>query len=127
MDACTGIRQKPAERSAAQQRNLKTIVDVIRIPESSLIGHMNWATWHFQDIVFNRLSGRNPFEGAGEAFRPRQREFRERMSEMVIRSHRVKTVKGTVEASDDRATKRVTEVIGIVPPPPPENREDNAG
>ena len=76
---------------------------------------------------FNLFSGRNPFEGAGEAFRPRQREFRERMSEMVIRSHRVKTVKGTVEASDDRATKRVTEVIGIVPPPPPppENTEDN--
>lgn len=61
VDACTGIRQKPSERSAVQQRNLKTIVDVIRIPESSLLGHLNWATWHFQDIVFNRLAGRNPF------------------------------------------------------------------
>jgi hypothetical protein len=61
VDACTGVRQKPADRTAAQQRNLKTIVDVIRIPESSLMGHMNWATWHFQDIVFNRLGGRNPF------------------------------------------------------------------
>jgi hypothetical protein len=61
VDACTGIRQKPSERSAVQQRNLKTIVDVIRIPESSLLGHLNWATWHFQDIVFNRLGGRNPF------------------------------------------------------------------
>lgn len=61
VDACTGVRQKPADRTAAQQRNLKTIVDVIRIPESSLMGHMNWATWHFQDIVFNRLDGRNPF------------------------------------------------------------------
>ena len=61
VDACTGVRQKPAERTDAQRRNLKTIVDVIRIPESSLLGHMNWATWHLQDIVFNRLNGRNPF------------------------------------------------------------------
>ena len=61
VDACTGIRQKPADRTATQQRNLKTIVDVIRIPETSVLGHMNWATWHFQDIVFNRLGGRNPF------------------------------------------------------------------
>ncbi len=61
VDACTGVRQKPTDRSAAQQRNLATIIDVIRIPESSLLGHMNWATWHFQDIVFNRLNGRNPF------------------------------------------------------------------
>lgn len=61
VDACTGIRQKPADRTATQQRSLKTIVDVIRIPESVLMGHMNWATWHFQDIVFNRLKGRNPF------------------------------------------------------------------
>ena len=41
---------------------------------------------------FNLFHGRNPFEGAGEAFRPREREFRERLSDMVIRSHRVKTV-----------------------------------
>lgn len=61
VDACTGVRQKPADRSITQQRNLKTIVDVIRIPESALLGHLNWATWHFQDIVFNRLNGRNPF------------------------------------------------------------------
>ena len=61
VDACTGILQKPANRSAAQQRNLATLIDVIGITESTLLGHMNWATWHFQDIVFNRLSGRNPF------------------------------------------------------------------
>lgn len=61
VDACTGIRQKPADRTATQLRNLKTILEVIRIPESALTGHLNWATWHFQDIVFNRLNGRNPF------------------------------------------------------------------
>lgn len=51
VDACTGIRQKFTDRKVAHQRNLKAIVDVIRIPESSLMSHMNWATWHFQDIA----------------------------------------------------------------------------
>ncbi len=67
---------------------------------------------------FNLFNGRNPFEGAGEAFRPRQREFRERLSDMVIRSHRVKTVKsGPIEQSDATTRDKHTEVIGTVPPP----------
>lgn len=65
VDECTGVRKAPKERSASQQRNLKTLTEVIAIPESSLLGHMNWATWHFQDIVFRRLAGRNPFGNAG--------------------------------------------------------------
>ena len=69
---------------------------------------------------FNLFSGRNPFEGAGEAFRPRQREFRERVSDMVIRSHRVKTVKsGSIEESDKTSTSTQTNTVGTVPPPPP--------
>ena len=66
---------------------------------------------------FNLFSGRNPFEGAGDAFRPRQREFRERLSDMVVRSHRVKTVKsGLIEESENTSTKTRTDVIGTVPP-----------
>lgn len=65
VDECTGVRKAPKERSAGQQRNLKTLTDVIAIPESSLLGHMNWATWHFQDLVFRRLGGRNPFGNVG--------------------------------------------------------------
>lgn len=65
VDECTGVLKKPEERSLVQQRNLKTLTDVIAIPASSLIGHMNWATWHFQDIVFKRLAGRNPFGNEG--------------------------------------------------------------
>jgi hypothetical protein len=45
--------------------------------------------------IFNLAQGRNPFEGTAEMFRPRQREFRERLSDMVVRSHRVMTVSGT--------------------------------
>ena len=65
VDDCTGVRKKPEQRSAEQRQRLKTVVDVIGIPESSLIGHLNWATWHFQDIVFKRLSGGNPFSNDG--------------------------------------------------------------
>ena len=56
IDGCTGVRHKKAARSAAQQHNLTTIVDVFA-PLKALW----WATWHFQDLVFNRLNGRNPF------------------------------------------------------------------
>ncbi len=74
---------------------------------------------------FNLFSGRNPFEGAGESFRPRQREFRERVSDMVIRSHRVKTVKsGDIETSDQTSTSRRTSapkptVVSAPTPPQP--------
>ena len=65
VDACTGVRSKAEARSAEQQRRLDTITKVVGIPARSLIGHLNWATWHFQDIVFNRLGGGNPFGNVG--------------------------------------------------------------
>ncbi|HEY4068881.1 MAG TPA: DUF6351 family protein [Burkholderiaceae bacterium] len=61
VDDCTGLRLKPAQRSAAQQHKLDAILKVVRIPERSLLGHLDWATWDFQDIVFKRLDGANPF------------------------------------------------------------------
>lgn len=42
--------------------------------------------------IYNLVTGRNPFEGIGEAFTPRRREMQERLGEMVIRSHRIQTV-----------------------------------
>jgi alpha-beta hydrolase superfamily lysophospholipase len=61
VDECTGLRLKPAERSVAQQRALDTLLKVVRIPERTLLSHLSWGTWHFQDIVFRRLKGGNPF------------------------------------------------------------------
>jgi pimeloyl-ACP methyl ester carboxylesterase len=61
---CTGVGKPAAQRSETQQKNLKTLLDVIRIPERSLVGHLAWGTWHFQDIAFKRLNGRNPFGNA---------------------------------------------------------------
>jgi alpha-beta hydrolase superfamily lysophospholipase len=69
VDECTGIRSRPEARSAAQQRNLATLLNTVRIPEGSLLGHLNWGTWHFQDIVFKRLDGHNPFGNIGAQYR----------------------------------------------------------
>ncbi|RVT53918.1 hypothetical protein [Rubrivivax albus] len=62
VDACLGVRKPAAQRAPEQATKLKTIVDVIRIPERSVIGHLNWATWHFQDIALHRTGGGNPFD-----------------------------------------------------------------
>jgi len=68
VDDCTGLRKPAAQRSAQQQANLATILKVVRIPESSLMGHLNWATWLFQDVVQERLGNRNPFGNMGAAY-----------------------------------------------------------
>ncbi len=68
IDDCTGLRRPPAERSAQQRQRLKTVLDVIRIPEKSLAGHLAWATFHFQDIALQRLGGRNTFGNIGARY-----------------------------------------------------------
>ncbi|MBI2768819.1 MAG: hypothetical protein HYX47_04310 [Burkholderiales bacterium] len=61
VDECTGLRKPVAQRTEQQKANLATIAKVVRIPESSLISHLNWGTWLFHDLVHLRLAGRNPF------------------------------------------------------------------
>lgn len=65
VDDCLGLRKAAVQRSAEQQRKVKTIVDVIHIPESSIAAHLAWGTWHFQDIVQKRTKGLNPFGNEG--------------------------------------------------------------
>jgi hypothetical protein len=80
--------------------------------------------------VFNIFAGRNPFEGAGEAFGPPTGDFAERMSEMVIRSHRVKTASsgdyeltGTHVASETKhIAKNVAAAPTAKPTTPPQER-----
>ena len=59
---CTGLSLPPAQRSPAQQQRLSDILNVVKIPERSLISHLNWATWLFEDLVQHRLKGGNAFE-----------------------------------------------------------------
>jgi len=66
---CLGLGRPAAQRTPEQQRRLKTVVDVIGIPESSIAGHMNWATFHFRDVVQHRTGGKNPFGNIGVRYR----------------------------------------------------------
>ncbi len=68
VDDCLGLDKPAAQRAAGQAAKLKTLVDVIRIPERSITSHLNWATWHFQDIALKRTGGASPFGNAGVSY-----------------------------------------------------------
>lgn len=65
---CTGVGLPGAQRSAEQQRNLRNILGVIGIREDQLVPHLAWATNLFQDMVWRRLDGRNPFDNATRVY-----------------------------------------------------------
>lgn len=69
VDECTGVRKPAAQRTEQQKANLANIVNVIRIPERSLIAHLNWATWLFRDLTQLRLGNRNPFNNANVQYK----------------------------------------------------------
>lgn len=66
---CTGVALPAEQRSESQRRNLANILGVIRIPERSLAGHMNWATFMFRDLTQRVLGGRNPFSNRDVVYR----------------------------------------------------------
>jgi hypothetical protein len=68
VDACTGVRKPPAARSPEQAQHLATILAAVKVPERTLIAHLNWGTWHFQDIVTKRTNGANPFTTMGVTY-----------------------------------------------------------
>jgi pimeloyl-ACP methyl ester carboxylesterase len=59
VDECLGLRRPAAQRTPEQLQKIKTIVDVIRIPESSIQSHLNWGTFTLRDVA--RRSGAGPF------------------------------------------------------------------
>lgn len=69
VNECLALNKPVAERTPEQQRKVKTILDVIRIPASSIQGHMNWATFHFRDVVQHRTGGASPFGNQGVLYR----------------------------------------------------------
>ncbi|MBC5764977.1 hypothetical protein [Ramlibacter albus] len=64
-DECLGLSKPAAKRTPEQRRKLETITQVLKIPESSVHGHLAWATFHFQEIAHARTGGRSPFGNAG--------------------------------------------------------------
>jgi pimeloyl-ACP methyl ester carboxylesterase len=63
-DECLGIRKPAAQRTPEQLQKIKTIVDVLRIPESSIVSHLNWGTFTLRDVV-QKHGGASPFGNAG--------------------------------------------------------------
>ena len=59
-DECLGVRKPAAQRTPQQAQKLKTIVDVLKIPESSVVGHLNWGTFTLRDVVAKN-GGVSPF------------------------------------------------------------------
>jgi hypothetical protein len=65
VEECLGTN---ANRSPEQAARLKTIVDVVKVDPASIGAHLNWATWHFQDIIQRRTGGGNPFTNIGARY-----------------------------------------------------------
>ena len=68
VNECLALNKPAAERTPEQQRKVQTLVDVIRIPASSIQGHLNWATFHFRDVVQHRTGGASPFGNGGVVY-----------------------------------------------------------
>jgi Inverse autotransporter, beta-domain len=69
------------------------IADVEYSEDKALTGG-HWTGGIRMSVPFNLgniFAGKNPFEGASEAFGSPSQDFSDRMTDMVIRSHRVKT------------------------------------
>jgi len=64
VEECLGLRQPAAQRTPVQAQKLKTIVDVLKIPENSVAGHMNWSTFTLRDLVIKN-GGVSPFANDG--------------------------------------------------------------
>lgn len=65
LEECTGLSAGPEGRTERQQRDLDDILSVTGLSEDTLATHLLYATFLFQDIVWNRLDGRNPFGNEG--------------------------------------------------------------
>jgi hypothetical protein len=65
VNECLGLDKPAAQRTAEQQAKVQTIVNVIKIPASAIQAHINWGTFHFQDVVSKRTGGASPFGNSG--------------------------------------------------------------
>ena len=63
-DECLGVRKPAAQRTPQQAQKLKTLVDVLHIPENSVVSHLNWGTFTLRDVVAKN-GGVSPFGNAG--------------------------------------------------------------
>ncbi len=68
VNECLALNKPAAERTPEQAQKIATIVNVIRIPSTSIQSHLNWGTFHFQDISSKRTGGASPFGNVGAVY-----------------------------------------------------------
>lgn len=68
VNECLALDKPVAQRTAEQQARVQTIVDVVRIPATQIQSHLNWGTFHFQDISSKRTGGASPFGNTGAVY-----------------------------------------------------------
>jgi hypothetical protein len=61
---CLGRGSPAGQRTPEQARKLQTIVDVLKIPASSVGGHLGWGTFTLRDVV-QKNGGVSPFGNEG--------------------------------------------------------------
>ena len=61
---CLGVGKPAAQRTPEQARRLKTIVDVLKFPETSVMSHLNWGTFALRDVV-EKNGGVSPLGNGG--------------------------------------------------------------
>ncbi len=107
-------------KARLEARLLPGLIADVEYWDDKVLNGGHWTAGVRASVPFaplNILRGRNPFEGAGEYFTPRSRDFQERMSEMIIRSHRVQTANsGPIQTGSQ--TTFDTNSVTTTPPPP---------
>jgi hypothetical protein len=68
VNECLALDKPAAQRTPEQQARIDTITKVIKIPAGSIQGHLNWGTFHFQDITAKRTGGASPFGNTGVVY-----------------------------------------------------------
>lgn len=68
VNECLGLNKTAANRTATEQGKIDTIVNVIKIPATQIQSHLNWGTFHFQDISSKRTGGASPFGNTGAVY-----------------------------------------------------------
>lgn len=69
VNACLALDRPEAQRTPEQRRKAQVLTRVLKIPESSIAGHLAWATFHFQEIAQVRTGGRSVFGNIGASYR----------------------------------------------------------
>lgn len=68
-NACTGANKKVEERTETEKRALADLSAASRVPAGSLLGHLGWATFVFQDISRFVSGGQSPFGNINVAYK----------------------------------------------------------